>query len=205
MWLIYVANLQVSANQQVSTYQWLVKVSKFASLTKQRLIMNILHISSSPRREASYSRKLGAAIVSRLQETYPGSTVKPHDLMSPVFPQMEEVHLASFFTPTEAHTPELTEAIRHSDTAIAELLDADAIVIEAPMYNFSITSSLKSWIDHIARAGKTFRYTAAGPEGLVKDKKVYLAITTGGIYTEGPYKPFDFTENYLRTILGLWA
>ena len=164
--------------------------------------MNILHLNSSPRREASYSRKLGSAIVSRLQEQHPDSTVKVRDLMNPVFPQMEEVHLASFFTPKEGHTPDLTEAIRHSDTAIAELMSTDAIVIEAPMYNFGITSSLKSWIDHIARAGKTFSYSAAGPEGLVKDKKGYLAITTGGIYTEGPYKPYDFTENYLRTILG---
>lgn len=164
--------------------------------------MNILHLNSSPRREASYSRKLGSAIVSRLHELHPDSTVKVHDLMNPVFPQMEEVHLSSFFTPKESHTPELTEAIKHSDGAIAELMEADVIVMEAPMYNFSIPSSLKSWIDHIARAGKTFRYTASGPEGLVKNKKVYLAITTGGIYTEGPYQPFDFTENYLRTILG---
>ena len=70
------------------------------------------------------------------------------------------------------------------------------------MYNFGIHSSLKAWIDHIARSGQTFTYTEKGPEGLIKNKKVYLAISTGGVYSQGPMKAFDFTESYLRTTLG---
>jgi FMN-dependent NADH-azoreductase len=70
------------------------------------------------------------------------------------------------------------------------------------MYNFGIASTLKSWIDHIARANKTFRYSEKGPEGLVKNKKVYLAISTGGVYSDGPMKAYDFTEPYLRAVLG---
>ncbi len=164
--------------------------------------MKLLHLISSPRGEASYSRKLGKAIAEKLQGDNSGSTLKVHDLTKTVFPHLEEVHLNSFFTPLEKHTPEMTEAIKHSDEAIAELKDADVVVIDVPMYNFGIPSTLKAWIDHICRAGQTFRYTEKGPEGLVKNKKVYLAISTGGVYSEGPMKSYDFTESYLRAVLG---
>lgn len=164
--------------------------------------MNILHLISSPRGGASFSIKLGHAVAEKLQEANPSSTLKVHDLTNKPFPHLEEAHLNSFFTPAEQHSPEMAEAIKHSDQAIAELMEADAIVIGVGMYNFSIPSTLKAWIDHIARAGKTFNYSANGPEGLVKGKKVYLAITSGGIYSEGPMKAYDFTEPYLRTVLG---
>lgn len=164
--------------------------------------MKILHLISSPRDEASFSIKLGKTVVDRLLAAHPDSTVKEHNLTKTSFPHLEEVHLNSFFTPKENHTPELTEAIKHSDEAIAELMDADVIVIGVPMYNFGIHSTLKAWIDHIARAGKTFSYSEKGPEGLIHNKKVYLAIATGGVYSEGAMKAYDFTEPYLRTILG---
>lgn len=164
--------------------------------------MKILNIISSPRGEASFSIKLGNAIVEKLQEANPGSTLKVHNLTKTPFPHLEEVHLNSFFSPVEHRSPELIEAVKHSDKAIAELKDADVIVIGVPMYNFGIHSTLKAWIDHIARAGETFRYNENGPEGLVKNKKVYLAIASGGVYSEGPIKGYDFTEPYLRTTLG---
>lgn len=164
--------------------------------------MKILHLISSPRGEASMSIKLGNAIIERLQAENAASTLTVHNLTKTPFPHLEEVHLASFFSPAENHTPELVEAIKQSDAAIAELKNADVIVIGVPMYNFGIPSTLKTWIDHIARAGQTFRYTEKGPEGLIKNKKVYLAIATGGVYSESPMKAFDFTESYLRTTLG---
>lgn len=164
--------------------------------------MKILNLISSPRKGASFSIKLGNAIVEKLQAANPGSTLKVHDLTNTPFPHLEEVHLNSFFTPTENLTPELKDAIKHSDNAIAEIMEADVIVIGVPMYNFSIHSTLKAWIDHIARAGKTFQYSEKGPEGLVKNKKVYLAISSGGVYSDGAMKAYDFTEPYLRTVLG---
>jgi FMN-dependent NADH-azoreductase len=112
------------------------------------------------------------------------------------------VHINSFFTPAENHTPQLAEAVQHSNESIAELKAADAIVIGVPMYNFGIHSTLKAWIDHVARAGQTFSYSENGPEGLVKGKKVYLAISSGGVYSDGPMKAYDFTESYLRSVLG---
>jgi FMN-dependent NADH-azoreductase len=164
--------------------------------------MKILHLISSPRGKESFSIKLGNAVVEKLQSENPESTLKVHDLTSTPFPHLEEVHLTSFYTPKENRTPELDEAIKHSDAAIAELKDADVIVVDSPMYNFGIPSTLKTWIDHIARKGETFNYSENGPEGLVKNKKVYLTISSGGIYSEGPMKPYDFTEGYLRSVLG---
>ncbi|WP_428329771.1 FMN-dependent NADH-azoreductase [Mucilaginibacter sp.] len=164
--------------------------------------MKILRLVSSARGEASFSKKLGNAIVEKLQAANAGSTLKVNDLTSTPFPHLEEVHLQSFFTPAEGRSPELIEAVKNSDRAIAELKDADVIVIDVPMYNFSIPSTLKTWIDHIARAGQTFSYGAGGPEGLVKNKKVYLAISSGAVYSEGFMKPYDFTEPYLRSLLG---
>ncbi|MDN3547281.1 FMN-dependent NADH-azoreductase [Mucilaginibacter aquaedulcis] len=162
----------------------------------------ILHIISSPRGSESVSIKLGNQIVEKLKATYPGSTVTERNLVKEQFPVLEEAHLASFFTPVEQRTPESAEAARHSDEAIAQLMDADIIVIGAPLYNFSIHASLKAWIDHIARAGITFKYDENGPQGLIQNKKLYIAMASGGIYTEGPMQAYDHAIPYLKTILG---
>ena len=164
--------------------------------------MLILEILSSPRGAASYSTQLADGLVEQLVAANPGSPVKVHDLTNKPFPHLEEAHLQSFFTPAEHRTPAQQEAVRHSDEAIAELMAADTIVIGAPLYNFGIASTLKAWIDHIARAGITFRYTENGPEGLVKDKKVYVALSSGGIYSAGPMAGYDFVAPYLQTVLG---
>jgi FMN-dependent NADH-azoreductase len=161
----------------------------------------ILHIISSPRGDASLSIKLGNAVIEKIRSVYPGSTVKESNLVQKQFPHLEEAHLTSFFTPVESRTPENILAIKHSEEAITEILDADIIVIGAPIYNFSIHSTLKAWIDHIVRAGVTFKYDENGPEGLIRDKKVYIAVSSGGIYSDGPMKSFDFVEPYLKTIL----
>ncbi|MET1056720.1 MAG: FMN-dependent NADH-azoreductase [Pedobacter sp.] len=162
----------------------------------------ILHIISSPRGESSVSIKLGNAIIDQIKETYPGSTVIERNLVTQHFPHLEESHLQSFFTPKENHSPENTAAIKHSNEALSEIFDADIIVIGAPLYNFSIHSALKAWIDHIARAGITFKYDENGPEGLIKNKKVYIAMSSGGIYSEGPMEAFDFVVPYLKAVLG---
>ena len=162
----------------------------------------ILNIISSPRGEQSFSIKLANAVIDKLLVEYPNSTVHTHDLTNKPFPHLEEAHITSFYTPAEQQTEENKAAIQHSDTAIKEIMDADILVIGVPVYNFNITSTLKAWIDHIARAGVTFSYSDKGPEGLVKNKKAYLAIATGGIYTEGFLKTIDFVEPYLRHMLG---
>jgi len=162
----------------------------------------ILHIISSPRGEASYSIRLGRSIIEKIVHANPGSTVKENILVNKQFPHLEEAQITSFFTPPESRTLQNLEAVRHSDEAIQEILEADILVIGAPMYNFSIPSTLKAWIDHIVRAGKTFKYDEKGPKGLVEGKKAYLAVASGGIYSEGVMKTYDFVTPYLQSVLG---
>lgn len=162
----------------------------------------ILSIISSPRGEASVSIKLASAIVDKLKEKDPAAAVEIQDLTKSAFPHLEEVHLNAFFTPVEKHTPADQEAISHSNEAIRQIIDADVLVIGAPMYNFGIPSILKSWIDHIARAGITFKYTENGPVGLITGKKVYLAVATGGVYSTGDAAGYDFVVPFLKAFLG---
>lgn len=162
----------------------------------------ILHVISSPRGAASLSIQLGNAIIEEIKAANPGSTVKETNLVTKQFPHLEEAHLTSFFTPAENMTDANKEAIRHSNEAIQDIMEADTIVIGAPMYNFSIHSTLKAWLDHVVRAGITFRYDANGPEGLIKRKKVYVAVSSGGVYSTGPMQSYDFITPYLKTMLG---
>ena len=164
--------------------------------------MKILQLISSPRGAASYSTQLANGMVEKLVAANPGSSVKVHDLTNTPFPHLEEAHLQSFFTPAEGRSPEQQAAVRHSEEAIAELMDADIIVIGAPLYNFGISSTLKAWIDHISRAGITFSYASGTPVGLVTGKKIYVAMSSGAVYSEGPMTSYDFVAPYLRTILG---
>jgi FMN-dependent NADH-azoreductase len=162
----------------------------------------ILHLISSPRGADSFSIKLANAVIDKLQQEHPGSSIDEVNLIESNVPHLDTAHLRSFFTPAEQLTTEDQDAIRYSDEAIAQLMAADIIVIGAPLYNFSIHSSLKAWIDHIARAGKTFTYSAQGAEGLVKGKKVYVAMSSGAVYSEGLYQPYDFVSTYLKAVLG---
>ena len=110
--------------------------------------------------------------------------------------------MGAFFTPAEQRTPEQAQTVQISDALVDELLAADVIVIGAPMYNFSVSSTLKAWIDHIVRIGRTLQYTATGPVGLVSGKKVFIVTATGGVYSEGPAKAYDFLGTYLRSVFG---
>lgn len=163
---------------------------------------NILVIHSSPRAKDSLSRKLADVVVKKIEAQAPSAEVRTFDLALNPPKHLDGAHLAAFFTPVEKYTDADREILRYSENAIAHVLAADTIVISVPMTNLSIPSVLKAWIDQVSRAGRTFRYTEHGPEGLVTGKKVYLVIASGGVYSEGPMKAYDFTESYLRAALG---
>lgn len=163
---------------------------------------SVLHIQSSVRNEGSISRQLTGEFLDQWKATHPGAPVVQRDLAENPIPHLNEQTLGAFFTPAEQRTPEQQEIVRLSDSLVAEVFAADVIVIGAPMYNFSISSTLKAWIDHIARAGVTFKYTESGPVGLVQNKKVYVFTSRGGVYSQGPGKAMDFHETYLRGVLG---
>ncbi|HEY5746861.1 MAG TPA: NAD(P)H-dependent oxidoreductase [Chryseolinea sp.] len=162
---------------------------------------NILHIISSPRGEASYSTKLGRGIIEKIKAGE-AVIVRTHDLTEKPFEHLAQYHLSAFFTRPHEHTVEQQHDIQQSEQAISELLSADIIIISVPVYNFNIHSTLKAWIDHIVRVGRTVRFNKNMVEGLVRGKKVYLAIASKGVYSEGGMKQFDFVEPYLRHILG---
>lgn len=162
----------------------------------------LLHINSSVRNEGSISRQLTAEFLEKWKASAPGAKVVVRDLAANPLPHLNEETLGAFFTPAEQRSPEQACAAQLSDQLVAELAAADVIVIGAPMYNFSVSSGLKAWIDHVARAGVTFKYTESGPVGLLKDKKVYVFTSRGGVYSEGPAKTMDFHETYLRGVLG---
>jgi FMN-dependent NADH-azoreductase len=162
----------------------------------------ILNIVTSVKGKESFTIKLSTAIIEKLTADYPGSTVVTRDLNKNPFPHFEETLLGGFYAPEAIKTKEQQEAVKHSDEAIKEVMEADILVIGVPMYNFGIPSTLKAWIDHIARAGVTFKHTEKGVEGLINGKQVHLAIASGSVYSEGPMKAFDFTENYMRAIFG---
>ncbi|OCA78082.1 FMN-dependent NADH-azoreductase [Chryseobacterium contaminans] len=164
--------------------------------------MKILRLMTSFRGTDSLSFQLGNAIVEKISTQYPDTEISVMNLAKDELPHLNEIHFTSFFSSPDELSTDLLHAISFSNNSIKELLMADILVIDVPMYNFSIPSSLKAWIDHVVRAGVTFRYTENGVEGLVKDKKVFLAISSGGVYSEGPMKEFDLTERYLRNILG---
>ncbi|WP_343634174.1 NAD(P)H-dependent oxidoreductase [Fluviicola sp.] len=162
----------------------------------------IIHITSSTKGAASFSTQLGKAIIEKLQIQYPDSQVILRDLIADPAPYVSTGEVAAFFMPEDQHTEEMIKAAAYSKAAVTELLDADILVISAPLINLSIPAQLKSWLDHITRSGQTFRYSEAGPEGLVKGKKVFLALSGGAVYTEGPMQAFDFLTPYLKGMLG---
>ncbi|MFG4003097.1 FMN-dependent NADH-azoreductase [Flavobacterium aquidurense] len=163
---------------------------------------HILHLISSIQGNESYSLKLGKAIIEKIQDKYPNSTVEEFNLTDIQIPHLHPEVLRTFFIPEDQLTPQDKESIGFSDQAVKQLLAADIIVIGAPLYNFTIPSSLKAWIDHITRAGITFGYGENGPVGKVTGKKVYVAMSSGGIYSEGPGKTNDFVVPYLKAFLG---
>ena len=153
--------------------------------------MKVLHIDSSALGSHSVSRALTADIVAQIRGARPDATVRYRDLAAEPLPHWSPV--------VDAADP----AARPAHEVMDEFLAADVIVIGAPMYNFGIPSQLKAWIDRVAVAGKTFRYTADGPEGLAGGKRVIVASSRGGFYGEGTAgAAMDFQENYLRAVWG---
>ena len=161
--------------------------------------MKILQINASARREGANSTVVANRIVDRLKAANPGAAVTLRDLAVTPHPVLDEAALGALFTPADQRTPEQAARVALDDALIAEVQAHDAIVLGVPMYNFGVPVQLKAWIDAIARAGVTFRYTAEGPEGLLKGKTVYVALARGGRYRGTPN---DSQVPYLKTVLG---
>ncbi len=160
--------------------------------------MNILQINSSARSTGSESSRLADVIVAKISADKAATLVK-RDLGANPHPALDEPTLQALFTPADQRTAEQAARVALDDALIAQVQAADVIVIGAPMYNFGMTVQLKGWFDAIARAGVTFRYTETGPVGLLAGKKVYVALTRGGMHRDGAT---DTQVPHLKTILG---
>ncbi|SDS05493.1 FMN-dependent NADH-azoreductase [Bradyrhizobium canariense] len=163
--------------------------------------MKLLHIDSSVLGPHSVSRRVSAAIVDRLRQATPGIQITYRDLTSTPLAHLSGLHLAA----AQGATPEaaLLADIAAGQAVLGEFLAADIVVLGAPMYNFTIPSQLKAWIDRIVVAGKTFKYGAQGAEGLAGNKRVIIAISRGGFYGAGtPAAIGEHLETYLRWVFG---
>lgn len=157
------------------------------------MTQTVLHIDASARLTGSTSRVLSARIVEKL-----GGEVTRRDLTDAI-PQIDETWVNANFTPADQRTTEQAETLALSDSLIAEIKAADVLVFGVPIYNFGVPAALKAWIDQIARAGVTFRYTENGPEGLLEGKRAVIAVASGGTPAGSD---IDFATGYMRHIMG---
>jgi FMN-dependent NADH-azoreductase len=164
--------------------------------------MKLLHIDSSALGGGSVSRQLTAAVVAGWRQARPDVQVVYRDLAANAPPHFSPALVGAMFGKPEDLNDAQRADLALSEELVSEFLAADAVVIGAPMYNFSIPSQLKAWIDRIAQKGRTFAYSEKGPVGLAGGKQVIIASSRGGVYSDGARQALDFQETYLRGVLG---
>ena len=158
----------------------------------------VLRVDSGINKANSVTRNLTDDFIRQWKENHPDDIITVRDVIDPLIPHIDETIVAGFFTPPEHHSPKTQEVTQLSDELIGEILEADVIVLGAPVYNLGIPSTLKSYIDHIVRVGKTFNYTEKGPQGFVEGKKLYIITARGGLSDPDQ----DVHANYLKQIFG---
>ena len=158
----------------------------------------LLKISATMTGANGFSSQLADEFAQRWLNQNPGGSLVVRDLFADQVPHLTAERFQAFTTPATERTPVQQTAVAYSDALIAEIAAADVVVFAVPMYNFSIPSTLRAYFDHIARSGVTFRYTAEGPQGLLKNKQVYVFIARGGVYPASA----DTQTPYLRQFLG---
>lgn len=161
----------------------------------------LLVVETSPRGDASISRRLTHRFVADWRAAHPGGEVVERDLAATDLPFVTAPWLQAYFTPPERQTPAMREALALSDRLVAEVLAADHVVIATPVYNYNVPAALKAWIDHIVRKGLTLGHDG---RGLVTGAKATVLLASGGVYTEGsPIRERDIATQYLRLVLGV--
>ncbi|BCT32032.1 FMN-dependent NADH-azoreductase [Pseudomonas protegens] len=159
----------------------------------------VLIIESSARQQDSVSRQLTQTFIQQWQAAHPGDSITVRDLARNPVPHLDANLLGGWMKPAEQRSSAEQESLQRSNELTEELLAADVLVMAAPMYNFAIPSTLKAWLDHVLRAGVTFKYTDTGPQGLLTGKRAYVLTARGGIYAGSSA---DHQEPYLRQVMG---
>lgn len=174
-------------------------------LTRFEPMTHILRIDSSSRIEGSHSRELADFFQQTWLAKHPSDSFVIRDVMEPAIPHVDAVAIAGFQTPADQRTEAMTQAVALSDQLIAELKQADVLLISTPMYNFSIPSALKAWVDQIVRQGQTFAMDDSGGfSGLLTTQKAFIvsAYGAGGYHDGGPFSALNFVTPYLQGLLG---
>jgi len=161
----------------------------------------LLVINSSSNGENSVTIRLNKYLTNAIQKKYSKIQITERDLATNPLPHLSSKAIQGFYTPVEQMNNEIKTALKQSDEAVEQLLTSDIVIIGAPMWNLSIPSSLKAWIDHIVRPGKAFKHEANGVVGLIKNKKVIVTLASGGVYSSGPMQSADHDKTYMKTIL----
>jgi FMN-dependent NADH-azoreductase len=166
--------------------------------------MKLLRIDASSRFEGSHSRAVADQVVTALRRLHPAIAMATRDLAAEPVEHIKNTTIAGFYTPPESMTPELAAATALSDAIIAEVRDADIILIATPMYNFSIPSALKAWVDQVMRINQTFSYDGKSFTGLLEGKSAFVVVAygAGGYVANGPFAAADYVTPYLRFLLG---
>jgi FMN-dependent NADH-azoreductase len=167
------------------------------------MTMKLLHIDSSILSDNSVTRQLGRSVVNEWRQRHPGIEVTYRDLAAHAPAHLSAEILGARQVPPDQHSPLQRAEAALGEELLAEFHAADVIVLGAPMYNFSIPSQLKAWLDRVLVAGQTFKYTEHGPVGLAGGKQVVIVSARGGVYSEGPAQVMDHQEAYLMAALGL--
>ena len=163
----------------------------------------LLHLDASPRGARSHSRRLGEEFLATFRSAHPGAHVIVRDIGREPPPFVTEAWVEGAFTAADQHSPAAREAVAVSNVYVDELLAADQLVITTPIYNLSLPAALKAWIDQIVRFGRTFTKNANGLEGLAKNKRVLVVVSSGSDFRPGtPGAAYNFLEPYLRAVLG---
>ncbi|WP_412775837.1 FMN-dependent NADH-azoreductase [Thalassospira lucentensis] len=161
---------------------------------------NILHVNASVNGENSNSRQIASKLIDRIVSANASTTIVERNLSGTgAIPALTGEIVGAFYTPEDSRSAEQKQVIATSDELVAEVKAADVLVIGAPMYNFAVPSTLKAWVDMIARVGVTFQYTENGPVGLLEGKKAYVVVATGGVPVNSPA---DFATPYMKQVLG---
>lgn len=167
---------------------------------KGHLMKKLLKIDTSTRKEASHSRDIANRYGKKWKNRYPDAHIIHRDLSTTELPHLTQPFIEAMFTPTTDRNVEMNETLMLSDILIAELKNADTIVISTPMYNFGVPSSLKAYIDHISRVGETFTMDENGFRGLITGKKLVIVAAYGAVFDD--MKQMDFVEPYLKSLFG---
>jgi FMN-dependent NADH-azoreductase len=161
----------------------------------------ILCLTSSPRRDTSYSNLVAARVLKELRIVHPDAAVTIRDLAGNPLPHIDDDFVTATRSVAGARTSRQRALLEQSDILVEELLEADTIVVAAAMINFGIPSTLKAWIDYVCRPGRTFAYPEHGTKGLLGGRRAILVLARGGLYSVGPLRADEHDESYLRSVL----